>query len=211
MTPTIPYPALTRRLRAAIRTTTGSTGARWLPVVASLLMVLLLPISGSAATDGAFTDGRAAQLDAAQVAKLKALKAPIAVPTFVPDGYALKDVIVQGEKSGGFWIVEYSLEYRTEAGDSFVVNSANEGIGDAIIESKLEGENPYFEGVVSVGPPERDEPVAVEREVGTQWVESKAANVPRGARSKKQFYRLSGEGLSQEDALKVMLSLRYLK
>ena len=51
----------------------------------------------------------------------------------------------------------------------------------------------------------------MEREVGTQWVESKAANVPRGARSKKQFYRLSGEGLSQEDALKVMLSLRYLK
>ena len=96
---------------------------------------------------------------------------------------------IQSEKVGSFWSVEYSLEYRTEAGDSFIVTSANEGIGDAIIVSKLEGENPFFEGAVSVGPPDRDEPVAVEREVGTQWVESKAAYVPSGARSKKQFYR----------------------
>lgn len=161
--------------------------------------------------ESAYTDGQAAQLKASDVKTLKELKAPIAVPTYVPQGFTLTSVTAQSESSDGFVSVDYSLEYRNEKGDAFNIASANEGVGDALFVSSLTGDNPFFEGVIAVGGREPEVGDADNREVGSQWIECKPAFVPRGAVSKKQLYKLQGEGLSQEEALKVMLSLRYLK
>lgn len=76
----------------------------------------------------------------------------------------------------------------------------------------LKGKNPFFEGPIGVGPPDStDQGEGSKREVGSQWIDSRRAYAPTGAPSRRQHYRLNGEALSTKEALKIMLSLRYLK
>lgn len=185
---------------------------RLLPLAAVCLLGTML--TSEAAAQGAYTNGQAGQLKASEVRKLKALHAaPIAVPTYVPAGYKLKHVSSRADDIGDFWSIEYGLIYKNAKGDSFYIDSANEGIGDALIIPVLKGKNPFFEYPIFVGPPDltAQGKEGREREVGSQWVNSKPAYAPAGAPSATQHYRLGGKGLSKRDALKVMLSLRYLK
>jgi hypothetical protein len=87
-------------------------------------------LTAEAAAQGAYTDGKAAQLKPSDIKKLKALSAPIAAPTYVPAGYKLKDAGGRVERIGKCWSVDYGLDYENAKGDSFDITSANEGLGD---------------------------------------------------------------------------------
>jgi len=52
----------------------------------SALLMIGLFLTAEAAAQGAYTAGKAAQLKASDIRKLKALRAPIAVPTYIPAG-----------------------------------------------------------------------------------------------------------------------------
>ena len=52
----------------------------------ALLMIGLFFLTAETAAQGAYTAGKAAQLKASYIRKLKALRAPIAVPTYIPAG-----------------------------------------------------------------------------------------------------------------------------
>lgn len=179
----------------------------------AVLCLHTLFLTTEAATQGAYTDGQPAQLKALHIKKLKNLKVPIAVPTYIPAGYRLKEVLAKRYKEGNVLIVDYGISYENAQGDSFNINSTNEGIGDPLIITVLKGRNPFFQNLISVGPPDltAQEPEGREREVGSDWIESKRTYVPTSALSRKQYYKLDGKGLSQKEGLKVMLSLRYLK
>src|SRR5215510_3159721 len=62
-------------------------------------------------TQDAYTNGHAAYLTSSDIIKLRLLKAPIAVPTYIPIGFKLENVICEGEELGDFWSVEYVLKY----------------------------------------------------------------------------------------------------
>jgi hypothetical protein len=170
-------------------------------------------LTTEAAAQGAYTDGKAAQLKASDIKKLKALRAPLAVPTYVPAGYRLKSAGGKVEKIGDFWSVDYGLTYENAKGDSFEVISANEGLGDLPIEAILIGKNPFFSSEIDVGTQDvtDDGKAKPGAQYETGWVENRPAYVPAGARSRRQAYRSYSTALSPQEVLKVMMSLRYLR
>jgi hypothetical protein len=170
-------------------------------------------LTAEAAAQGAYSDGKAAHLKASDVKKLKALRAPIAVPTYVPAGYKLKGAGGRTEKIGKYWSVDYGITYENAKGDSFSLDSANEGLGDVPIYEILKGENPYFESYIDVGTQDEVEEGKQNVTLGCEsgWIENKRAYIPAGARSRRQAYRVYSNALSAKEVLKVMRSLRYLK
>ena len=182
----------------------------FLRLLALCLFGLVLTVETVA--QGAYTDGKAAQLNASQSKKLKSLRTPIAVPTYVPAGYKLKDVKGKVEKLPNFWSVDYFLTYKNARGDSFVIISANEGLGDLPLWPTLYGKNPFFGGIEVGTQDATDEgKVKANAQYETDWVANKPAYVPKGARSRRQAYRLDSTALSPKEVLKVMMSLRYLE
>jgi hypothetical protein len=179
----------------------------------SACLLLGLFLMTEALAQNAYTDGQAAQLKASDIKKLKALRAPIAVPTYVPAGYKLKEVGSRVEKLGNFWSVDYGLTYENAKGENFALSSANEGLGDLPITETLTGKNPFFDWVIEVGTQAEPEDLkkGVNPEYETGWIVNKRAYVPAGARSHKQSYRLTSTRLSPQEVLKVMVSLRYLR
>lgn len=182
------------------------------PLRLAALCLLGLFLTSEAAAQSPYTDGKAAQLKASDVRKLKALRAPIAVPTYVPAGYKLKNAGGRVEMIEKFWSVDYGLTYENTKGDSFSIISANEGLGDSPIEIVLTGKNPFF-SEIAVGTQDltEDGKVKPNAQYETDWVENKRAYVPAGAHSRRQAYRIGRTALSPKEVLKVMLSLRYLR
>jgi hypothetical protein len=166
-----------------------------------------------AAAQGAYADGKTAQLKASQIKRLKALRAPIAVPTYVPAGYRLKDAGGRVEMIGKFWSVDYWVTYENARGDSFGITSANEGLGDVPLYGFLYSKNPFFDVEIEVGMQdevEKSKQLLV-RGCETGWVANKRAYLPAGARSREQAYRATSTALTAKEVLKVMESLRYLQ
>lgn len=157
------------------------------------------PTSKKQVLQSAFSDGSSTQLNQEQIGKLLALKVPIAVPTYIPQGFTLNNVTASRENE----IVDYTLEYANPAGGSFTVQSANDGIGSVDLSKIRRGRNPYFKGELLVGHPDG--------ETGNshaEWVE----NNPRHSGSRaQQFYSVTGEGVLPIETMKIMRSLRYLK
>lgn len=177
-----------------------------------IVFVSVFAVQGKA--QGAYSDGNSAQLSDTQKTKLLALKAPVAVPTYVPNGFVLKNVTAERNKESNFYIVNYSLEYIDTKGNKFTIDSTNEGIGDHFIIKTVNGKNPYFKGTVMVGPldPEAEGDSANGKSVQAEWIESLPKYNPKGASAKTvQFYALDAEGITKQEGLKIMLSLRYLK
>ncbi len=170
-------------------------------------------LTAEANAQSAYTDGTTAQLKASHIKKLKALRAPIAVPTYIPAGYKLKDAGGRVEKAGKFWSVDYGVTYENAKGDSFDVTSANEGLGDVPLYGFLYSKNPFFEGEIEVGMQDEVEKSKQALMLGCEsgWIENKRTYVPAGARSRRQAYRVTSTALSAKEVLKVMLSLRYLQ
>jgi hypothetical protein len=177
------------------------------------LTALGLFLTVEVAAQGAYTDGKAAQLKASDIKKLKALRAPIAVPTYVPAGYKLKDAGGRVEMIGKFWSVDYWVTYENAKGDSFDITSSNEGLGDVPLYGFLYGKNPFFEGEIEVGMQDEVEKSKQALMLGceTGWIENKRTYVPAGARSRRQAYRMDSTALSAKEVLKVMEALRYLR
>jgi hypothetical protein len=185
-----------------------------------LLQLALLCLGGvflvaAVAAQSPYTDGRAAQLNAAQIRRLKALRAPIAVPTYIPAGYRLTsaDGTTEKPKAMTLWIVDYSLKYENAAGESFSLVSANEGLGDLPLNTALTGRNRFFSSAIDVGTQTDGEDLkkGVKPEYESGWIVNKSAYLPAGARSRQQSYRLTSSALSAKEVLKVMQSLRYLQ
>lgn len=183
--------------------------------IKSLLLVCVFVFApAQVRAQGAYSDGKAAQLSDKQKQELLALKTPIAVPTYVPNGFVLKGITTERNKAGDFWIVSYNLEYIDTKGNKFSIDSTNEGIGDHFIRQTVKGKNPYFKGTVMVGPldPEAEGDGANGKSVQAEWIESLPAYNPKGAgKITAQFYALDAEGITKQEGLKIMLSLRYLK
>jgi hypothetical protein len=177
------------------------------------LGLLGLFLTVEVAAQGAYTDGKAAQLKASDIKKLKALRAPIAVPTYVPAGYKLKDAGGRVQMIGKFWSVDYWVTYENAKGDDFDITSSNEGLGDVPLYAILTGKNPFFEVEIEVGTQDEIEKEKQALTLGCEsgWVENKRAYVPAGARSRRQAYRVTSTALSAKEVLKVMESLRYLR
>ena len=171
-----------------------------------------LVLTVEAVAQGAYTDGKTAQLNASQIKRLKSMRAPIAVPTYVPAGYKLKDAAGYVEKSPGYWSVDYTLTYKNAKGNLLGIQSSSERSDDLPIYQVLTGKNPFFGGFsVRTGSVTDDGKVKANAECETDWVENKPAYVPKGARSRRLGYRVYSTGLSPKEVLKVMMSLRYLR
>ena len=170
-------------------------------------------LTAEGAVQGAYTDGKAAQLKAVDINKLKALRAPIAVPTYIPTGYKLKGAGGRTEKLGQMWSVDYELTYENAKGDSFAIHSANEGLGDVPINEVLIGKNPFFDGMIDIGTQEEavEGSGGAKREFESGWIENRRAYIPPGARSRRQAYRITSTVLPAKEVLKIMQSLRYLR
>jgi len=163
-------------------------------------------LTAEAAAQGAYTDGKAAQLKASDIKKLKALRAPIAVPTYVPAGYKLKDAGGRVQMIGKFWSVDYWVTYENAKGDDFDISSSNEGLGDVPLYAILNGKNRFFEVEIEVGTQDAIEKEKQALTLGCEsgWIENKRAYVPAGARSRRQAYRVTSTALSAKEVLKVM-------
>lgn len=185
-----------------------------LSIKSLFLLIVISMFAIQAKAQGAYSDGNAAQLSDTQKQKLLALKAPVAVPTYVPNGFVLKNVTANRTKESNFYLIDYSLEYIDTKGNTFTIDSTNDGIGDHFITKTVSGKNPYFKGTVMVGPldPEAEGDSANGKSVQAEWIESLPKYNPEGASAKTvQFYALDAEGITKQEGLKIMLSLRYLK
>lgn len=152
---------------------------------------------------GAYTDGKAGGLSSSQIAELKKLNAAIAIPTYLPKGFKLKDVEIGEPPAEG--IVGYSIIYSNAAGRTFTLQSVNDGVGDVSVPT-VYGRNPYFRNRLQSG---------YDMDDGTtlfvSWIESKKAYEPKG--STTQLYSLVSEkgNITLRESIKIMASLRYLK
>lgn len=169
-------------------------------LVLFLLSILSLTAFGQAK---AWTDGKLAGLSAKQVAELKKLNAAIGLPTYIPSGFKLKSANI--EEPPAPEIIGYTLVYSKASGESFTIQSVNDGIGD-VSEPKVYGRNPYFGERVQAG-----YGMDGDTTLFVSWISSKSKYQPKN--SITQYFSLVSEkgDLSLREAVKIMASLRYLK
>lgn len=165
---------------------------------------------------GAYVSGAAAKLAPAHINKLLRLQTPVALPTYIPAGFRVSRVTATRDTktSPTFAIVDYSITYAAPGGKRFSIKSANEGIGDIFIneEKTIQGSNPYFEGsVVYVGYLYDDELGRPGKQIASEWVSSLKPYQLKKNDKGTQMYHLRAEGISLQEALKIMESLRYLQ
>lgn len=167
-----------------------------------------------AAASSAYTNGRAAQLNAGQITRLLALRAPIAVPTYLPPGFVLRDVEAEREESrqdGA--IINYSLRYVAPDGREATIHSGNEGLGDLPLTQVRTIRNQFLSHPIYLG--RREEQENPNRpEIDTQWIKHNPRYTrelyARRGRQYDQHYRLGAIGLSFAEAARIVASLRYL-
>ena len=154
-----------------------------------------------------YTNGQAALLSTANIKSLTALKAAIAVPTYVPAGYKLKKVWIQAPEAD---IVAFSFRYEDAAGKAFTIESNNEALGDMEVKREIHGMSKLFKdsaqetGDFYVGHDENDA-----KTVASEWLCSTSKYQPKG--TSPQCFQFLSENLPPADAMKIMSSLRYLK
>lgn len=159
----------------------------------------------SGQTGAAYSDGKVAGLSAAQIKKLSALKAAVAVPTHVPAGFKLKEVKIPKPDAAG--VIDYFLVYENAKGKTFTIQSTNDGIGDMIVKEELTGKNPYFDGEFYAG---RDE--EGDETVAAQWIGSLKKYQPKTQKITQYYSLTSGaKSVTPQQAVTIMKSLRYLK
>lgn len=169
---------------------------------------------GQARLPGAYVGGGAAKLTDAHIRKLLRLKAPVAVPTYIPGGFRIAGVSARRDTktSPDYPIIDYAISYVAPGGKSFSINSANEGIGDLFLSAKtLKGSNPLLEHPIEVGYMDDDTDGVPEKEIASQWVACAKRFRLRKTPDGEQVYHLRAKGITLREALRIMESLRYLK
>jgi hypothetical protein len=175
-------------------------------VLLTVSIVLAFGAIASAQTDE-YTDGQAALLTAANIKSLSALKAAVAVPTYVPAGFKLKKVWIQKPEAD---IVAFSFRYEDAVGKSFTIESNNEALGDMAVKREIRGMSKIFKdsaqetGEYHVGHDQNDA-----KTVASEWLCSTTKYQPKG--STPQCFQFLSESLTPAEAMKVISSLRYLK
>lgn len=167
-----------------------------------------LPIFSGAAYD----DGKASMLSDAQIANLKKLNAAVAVPTYVPAGYKIKNVEIQEPEAH---IVAFSIVYQDASGKSFTIESNNEALGDMAVKREVKGSTDLFLPLSRdvkttefyAGHDENDP-----NTVASEWLCSIETYQPKKSKISQCFQLLSdSKSISPAEAVKIMQSLRYLK
>lgn len=172
--------------------------------VQTFLFILVFAVSPVFAQTGvAYTDGKAAQLNAQQISRLQKLKTAVAAPTYLPKGWTLDKFEIEKPEYPGVYF--FSLTYKNASGKTFMVQSGNDGLGGIPYDGGIKGNNPYFEGTVEAGFDE-------DKRVIVDWITSRDRYNPKGV-TLSQSYSLIGDArsISRQEALKIMTSLRYLK
>lgn len=147
----------------------------------------------------AFTQGILAALNDKQVDKLLALRIPVAVPTYIPAGFQIDEVVVEKDQ----YTTGYTLTYKNSRGASFAIQSINDGIGSVETTRTIKGKNPFFNNGLEIGYQIEDK-----TSIWGEWIESR----PQSTGSKKiQYYSLTAAKISLAEAMKIMKSLRYLQ
>lgn len=183
-------------------------------------LLITSPVNGqtavatTAAARSAYAAGSAAQLNARQTQRLRRLRSPIAIPTYIPPGFRLREVTSDRDTKTvkNFAIINYTIEYATGRGRAFSIISANEGLGDLelVQETRAGILNPYFEYDLRVGYIDDGDGGAAQ-EIGSQWI----GCLKRYARKESPdyglpSYALRANGITLIEAMKIMKSLRYL-
>ncbi len=159
-----------------------------------------------------YDDGKSAMLSDAQIKKLGALNAAVAVPTYVPASYKIKNVEIQEPEAH---IVAFSIIYEDAAGKSFTIQSNNEALGDMAVKREVRGSSDLFLPLGSkvktsafyAGHDENDVTV-----VASEWLCSIGIYQPKKSKHSQCFQLLSDDkSVSPNEAVKIMQSLRYLK
>src|SRR5439155_21281630 len=149
-----------------------------------------------------YTDGQAALLSTANIKSLTALKAAIAVPTFVPAGYKLKKVWIQAPEAD---IVAFSFRYEDTSGKSFTIESHNVALGDMAVKPEIRGMSKIFKdsaqetGEFHVGHDQNDA-----KTVASEWLCSTSKYQPKG--TSPQCFQFLSQSLQPADAMKIMNS-----
>ena len=165
---------------------------------------------GAAPNDTAYTDGKGSLLSADQLAKLAKLKAAIAIPTSIPDGYKLARFDIQPPEAH---IVVFTLTYAGPAGKTFKIESNNEGLGDMAVKREVKGTSRFFQDTALetaefyTGHDENDA-----NTVASEWLCTPKKHWPKTSKI-QQCYQFLGnaKSLAPDEAMKIMQSLRYLK
>lgn len=108
--------------------------ARLLPLLGGTVLCLALgyPLPEPALAKAPAASSRSYLLNQEQLARLRALGIRIMLPAHVPQGYAITDVRaenVKGTRPGAG--PSYTITYSNAAGQSFAMDAASSGIGDA--------------------------------------------------------------------------------
>ena len=164
----------------------------------------------SMSDETAFTDGKTALMSGAELGKLKKINAAVAVPTYLPAGFKLKNVEIQEPEAH---IVAFSIFYETADGKSFEIQSNNEALGDMAVKREVKFGNSYFLDSAQ----KTDEFYAGHDEndantIASEWLCSAKKYQPKDTEYAQCFQLLSGgKSLIASEASKIMQSLRYLK
>lgn len=135
-------------------------------------------------------------LGPAHLERLAPLSMKVAVPTWIPEGFQVAEVLAEVDAD---WGDTYQIRLTHEAGGEIVIAGAAFGIGDVFRgESRSQFNCPALgPGVLEHYPPDSDEGV----DFRSHWLQH-APDSPA--------WGVSGKGLSVEDALRVAESLTFL-
>jgi hypothetical protein len=147
----------------------------------------------------AFSKGDPAGLKEAQISRLLALRIPVAIPIYIPQGFQLEEVKIEKDQ----YSTGYTLHYKNNRGAKFAIQSTNEGIGSVDTVKTIKDVNPYFSGQLMIG-----YQAEAKTEIWGEWVENKRQ--VSGFKN-VQYYSLLANKLPLQEAMKIMKSLRYLQ
>ena len=174
----------------------------------SLVACLTLARSTQAQTD-AWSDGKAALLTDINIKRLSSLKAAVAVPTWLPDGYKLKKLAIQPPEAD---IVAFSIVYATATGKTFTIESNNEALGDMEVKREVKFSNTLFKDTAQeVSDFHAGHDAHDAKTIATEWLCSVTQYQPKG--STAQCFQLlsNSKSMTPNQAMQIMNSLRYLK
>lgn len=164
----------------------------------------------TATTGEAYTDGKTAALSDVQLKNLGKLNAAIALPTYIPAGYALKKLWIQEPEAH---IIAFSMTYTNSAGKSFQLQSNNEALGDMAVKREIKGKSDYFLDSAQESPEFYTGHDANDsKTIASEWLCNPVKYQPKTTEYAQCYQLLSdNQSVSPAEAMKIMQSLRYLK
>ena len=169
----------------------------------AVLVTFAAPLPIAAQSNAAFTNGRAAQLTATQIKDLLILNTAVAVPTFIPTDYKLKNFEIEKPDAPG--VIFYNLVYSNARGKTFTFQSGNDGLGDIDYKNGVKTKNSYFEGLIDAGFDD-------DKRVIVGWISSLKKYQPKNVETSQAYSLIADPGsLTRQQAAQIMGSLRYLK